>query len=192
MFKQRLFSYVVDMIIITLALNLIASFFVRSENYKNLNKELEILSEKYINGEISTDIYINNQADITYDLDKENMLLNLCECFLLIGYFILLPYYNNGKTLGKMLFKIKIKSDNDELDFNKLIIRALIIDGIGFLLLGLTFIYVLPSFAYFIFINVLRIIELSILIISSIMIVKGDKHKGIHDILSGTSVVSDN
>lgn len=191
MFKQRLLSYLVDMLIITLVLNLLASFFIRGENYTKLSTELNTLNEKYINGDINLNVYINNQADITMDLDKENILLNIFEGFLLIGYFILLPYYNNGKTLGKILFKIKVKSDNGDLDFNKLIIRALIIDGIGFLLLSLGFIYILPSFAYFIFTNILKLLEFIILVISSIMIIKNENKKGIHDILSGTSVVSD-
>lgn len=190
MVKSRLFAYVLDIFIITLALNLLGNFFVNTDNYSKLNEELNVLSEKYIDGEISTSVYINNQADILKDIDKENIFVNIIQCFLIIGYFIILPYYNNGKTLGKMLFKIKIVSEDGELDYNKLIIRAMLINGLGYLLISMAFVYILPSFGYYILTTILGLVEFVILVSSLITIIK-NKEKGLHDKLSKTKVIND-
>ena len=51
--------------------------------------------------------------------------------------------------------------------------------------------YILPSFAYFITTSILSLIETVVAIISAVMIIRNDSHKGIHDILSGTKVISE-
>lgn len=38
-------------------------------------------------------------------------------------YFILLPYFTNGKTFGKWLFRIKIKGKGEKLKFTEILIR---------------------------------------------------------------------
>ena len=189
MFKSRLVAYIIDVIIIALVLNIIGVFFTRTDNYKKLNDELQTLNEKYVNNEIDTLTFINNQADIAQDLDKEQFLPNILQAFLIIGYFIILPYCNNGKTLGKRLFKIKIVSDG-ELDYNKLIVRALLINGLGYLLIILGTVYILPSLAYYILTTILGIIEFVIFIVSAVMIIK-NKEQGLHDKLSKTKVISE-
>lgn len=188
MFKSRIFAYIIDMIIVILLLNLILCFFKPTNNYVKLNNELDNLNESYINGKINTTTFINNQADIVHDLDKEKFLSNILEAFILIGYFIILPYLNNGKTLGKQLMKIKIIGEDGNLDYNKLIIRALVIDGLGYLLIMLGSVYILPSMGYFVLITILSIMEI-ILFISGIVLIIKNGEQGLHDKISKTKVI---
>lgn len=189
-FKTRLIAYIVDALIISIVVMLISSIFPNS-NYKKLNDELDKVTENYTNKEIDFSTYVYNYADINQDMMKESLYTNLIQGFLIVGYFIILPVCNNGQTLGKKLFKIKIVSDKGELDYNQLIIRTLIVDGLGYLILSMALLYILPSFAYFITTSILSLVETLVTIISVGMIIKNDNHKGIHDILSGTKVISE-
>lgn len=188
MFKSRIFAYIIDMIVVILLLNLILCFFKPTNNYVKLNNELDNLNESYINGKINTTTFINNQADIVHDLDKEKFLSNILEAFILIGYFIILPYLNNGKTLGKQLMKIKVIGEDGNLDYNKLIIRALLIDGLGYLLIMLGSVYILPSMGYFVLTTILSIMEIILFILGIVLIIK-NKEQGLHDKISKTKVI---
>ena len=189
-FKTRLIAYILDALIISVAVTLISSIFPNS-NYKKLNDELNKVTENYTNKEIDFATYVYNYADINQDMMKESLYTNLIQGFLIVGYFIILPVCNNGQTLGKKLFKIKMVSDKGELDYNQLIIRALIVDGLGYLILSMALLYILPSYAYFITTSILSLVETLVTIISVGMIIKNDNRKGIHDILSGTKVISE-
>lgn len=189
-FKSRLVAYILDALVISIAVTLISSIFPKN-NYNKLNDELNRVTDNYINSEIDLTTYVYNYADINHDMAKENLYTNLIQGFLIVGYFIILPMCNNGQTLGKKLLKIKIVSEKGELDYNQLIIRALIVSGLGYLSLSMALLYILPSFAYLITTSILSLIELAVTIISVIMIIKNENHKGIHDILSGTKVISE-
>lgn len=187
MFKLRFFAYIIDMIIITLLLNVILCLFKPTNNYIKLNNELDNLNSSYMNGKIDELTFVNNRIDIVYALDRENFLSNILQGFILIGYFIILPYLNDGKTLGKKLMKIKIVGKDGILDYNKLIIRALLIDGLGYLLIMLGSVYILPSMGYFILTSALSILEFAIMLVGMIMIIK--KKDTIHDKISKTEVI---
>ena len=188
-FKSRLFAYFIDIFLVALIVSFLSSFLVRTDNYNKLNNELNDITEKYINGDISTSVYINNQAEISHDIAKENFFVNLLQGFIIVGYFIILPYCNNGQTLGKKLLKIKIISENDNLEYNQLIIRSLIVNELGYLLITMSLVYILPSFGYFILTSILSFIEFIIFIVNIILIIKNNDHKGLHDILCKTKVI---
>lgn len=187
--KARLLAYIVDTFIITMLLTLISGFIPERSNYEKLLKESENNVQMFLDNEINAQTYINKEAEIYHDIDKENILFDIIQSIVVIGYFIILPMCYGGKTLGKKLFKIKIVSSNGELTYNNLIIRSFFINGLGYLLLSLALIYVLPSMAYFIVTTILGFIESVLLIISLVMMIKRDDHKTIHDLISDTQVI---
>lgn len=187
--KERVLAYIIDMIIVSLVFSLITVFFSTSSNYKKLNNELEEVTNDFLEQKIDTVTYINKQADISHDMDKEIIMFNVLNGFILVGYFVILPYYYNGQTLGKKLLKIKIESKDGSLTLNQLIIRALIIDGLGSLIILLSLVYVLTGLPYFIVTSCLNLIEVVLTIVSVVFIIKRDDHRAIHDLLSGTEVI---
>ncbi len=189
-FKSRLAAYILDAIIISLVLSLISGLFPNN-NYKKLNDELNTITENYTENKIDTKTYLYNYADINQEMLKSSLYINIIQGLLIIGYYVILPMCNNGQTLGKKLLKIKVVSDKGELDYNQLIIRALILHGLGYWCLSMALLYIIPSFAYFVTTFILSFIETVVTVISAIMIARRDNHKGIHDILSGTKVLSE-
>lgn len=187
--KKRAIAYVIDMIIVSLVFSIITVFFSMSSNYKKLNKELDSVTNEFLNKEINMDTYIHKQADISHDIDKEIIMFNVLNGFLLVGYFVILPYYYNGQTIGKKLMNIKIVSKNGTLTINQLIIRALVIDGIGSLIIMLSLVYILNGYSYFVASTILEIVEMILTIISIVLIIRKEDHRAVHDLLSGTEVI---
>ena len=188
-FKERAFAYIIDMIIVSLAFSIITVFFNTSSNYKKLNQELNDVTDEFVNEEINFDTYIHKQADINHDMDKEIIMFNVLNGFLLAGYFVILPYYWNGQTVGKRVMGINIISNEGTLTFNQLIIRAFIIDGLGSLIILLSLVYILTGFPYYIVNMLLNALETILTIISIIFIIKRRDHRAVHDLLSGTKVI---
>ena len=176
-FKERAFAYIIDMIIVSLAFSFITIFFNTSSNYKKLSQELNDVTNSFVNEEINLDTYIHKQADINHDMDKEIIMFNVLNGFLLVGYFVILPYYWNGQTVGKRVMGINIIS------------RALIIDGLGSLIILLSLVYILTGFPYYIVNMLLNALETILTIISIIFIIKRRDHRAVHDLLSGTKVI---
>lgn len=188
-FKERALAYIIDMIIVSLVFGVITVFFTTSRNYQKLSDELDTVTNDFIDQKIDIDTYIYKQADISHDMDKEIIMFNVLNGFLLVGYFVILPYYYNGQTIGKKLMKIKIVSKSGELTLNQLLIRALIIDGIGSLVIMLSLVYILNGYSYFIVNSLLNVVETILTIISIVFIIRKENHRGIHDLLSGTEVI---
>ena len=84
---------------------------------------------------------------------------------------------------------INIISNEGTLTFNQLIIRALIIDGLGSLIILLSLVYILTGFPYYIVNMLLNALETILTIISIIFIIKRRDHRAVHDLLSGTKVI---
>ena len=178
-FKERAFAYIIDMIIVSLAFSFITIFFNTSSNYKKLSQELNDVTNSFVNEEINLDTYIH----------KEIIMFNVLNGFLLVGYFVILPYYWNGQTVGKRVMGINIISNEGTLTFNQLIIRALIIDGLGSLIILLSLVYILKGFPYYIVNMLLNALETILTIISITFIIKRPDHRAVHDLISGTKVI---
>lgn len=113
-FIQRFLAYVIDMILIILIVNIIGSAF-NQKQLKELDKELndklntvESVEQFY---DDSSEELLNELADIQYRIDKASAPITAVNIIISIGYFIIFQYMNNGQTLGKKLFKIKVQSE---------------------------------------------------------------------------------
>ena len=195
MWKKRVIAYIIDMIVVTIVLNLFGLVFpkwVELEN-KSQSELTSIFTKQTDNGEVLTEesfeIIINESAKTVQAYDKEIVIYKGLEIMILFGYFVIIPLCTNGQTLGKKIFNIRLKGQDDRLTYKNLIIRTLLITDLGVMVLSCVFVYILPAFGYFIFKDALGIAELIILIVSLVKIIKSEKHQGLHDMLAKTEVV---
>lgn len=188
-FSKRISAYLIDAIIVSIIFSGLIMLIPQNRNITVLESELTTLNEEYLKEEMSLEVYTNRYASIISSLDKENVLVVIIDILVLLGYFVMLPYYWDGKTIGMKIFKIRIKKDKGKLSLNDLIIRCLIINGIGCSMISLCFVYLLPDYSYFVLSTILGIIQLLLVIISGFMVIYRQDKKGIHDMLSGTQVV---
>lgn len=189
-FFQRLVSYVIDMFIIAIVSSLIYTPFMNTEKTEKLqNQQIEIM-EKFQNQEIDASTYLSEYSDVYYKTSRNNGFLSIITIVLKLGYFVVLPIYLGGQTLGKKFMKIKIESTVDSLTSNQLLFRSFIVN---FTLLNfIEFILMIfsPKDIFFLTDGLFSIIQYIIMFISLLMIIISKDGSTIHDKIARTRVVS--
>lgn len=189
-FKKRLGAYAIDIILLVVIMSLIAIFVPVTKNAIILNQELVELQDSYIDRDISFTQYFSRTANVVKALDQEQIIFYVITVVCIIGYFVIWPYYHKGQTIGKRKFKLRIVKDNDKnATINDLLIRNIIINGLGLLLIQLLIVFILPSESYYTILSTLSFIQMVIVIISVFMIIKRKDKRGIHDIIAKTKVI---
>lgn len=190
-FTKRLSAYLVDMIIVSILMSIVSIIFTTQNAYK-LNEQLLELNEQVINNTSQIETYYNRVSDLALSIDKENFLINIINCAIIVLYFVVLPLYKNGKTIGKKIFKLRIvRDDNEDLTANELIVRNIIINGLLNTLLSFCLVFLLSGFEYFTIVSILAFIQYILVIVSTVMIIVRKDKRGLHDIITKTHVIDE-
>ena len=95
-----------------------------------------------------------------------------------------------GQQLKMQIAALK-KSKDEVLTINTLLVRALILYGIGFNIINLILILLLKKNAFICINTILGYIQYAIIIIIIFMVIFRKDGRGLHDIISGTVVVNE-
>lgn len=187
--KKRMSAYLIDIIIMLIIIGFI-SILYKPDNL-TLNNNLNLLTLEYANGDISFSKYMTKSSEIYKEIDLNNLIINIISAVYIIGYFIILPYFNNGQTIGKKTMSINVKAiSNGKLTIGKLLIRNLIISGLFYLIAVIICSLVIPAQYYFITITILGIIQVGLILASIFMVLYRKDKKGLHDLIARTWVSS--
>ena len=178
--SKRFLSYLLDMFIIFIILFLIKQLLP----VNNYEIELNNLNELYVEKKIDSEIYLNQFISLTHNIDKQNFGINLFGAFLIIINFIIIPFITKGQTIGQKLFKLKIKGKN--LDIKDLSGRAVIINGLGYLIFMFIILFIATNRIYFILINLLGFFQILVVIINAFMVLY--YKEGIADKITNTRI----
>ena len=188
-FLKRFLAYLIDIILVGTIIGIISAIFT-TKNATVLSNQFLELNEQVINTKLDFGIYYSRVADITLSLDRENFMINIINCVIIILYFVVLPLYKNGQTLGKKIFKIKIvREDKEDLTANELIIRNIVVNGLLNTFLAFCLVFLLSGFEYFTITSILGFIQFVLVVVSACMIIFRKDKKGLHDIITKTKVV---
>jgi len=171
--KKRMSAYLIDIIIMLIILGFISIFYKPTN--ETLNNNLNLLTMQYASGDINFTTYMTDSSEIYKQIDLNNLIINIINAVYIIGYFIILPYFNNGQTIGKKMMSI---------------IRNLIINGLLYLIAVIICSLIVPAQYYFITITTLGIIQIGLILASMFMVVYRKDKKGLHDLIARTWVAS--
>lgn len=188
-FFERLVAYCIDIIIISAAITVIASFIPNTDT-KDFQKELSKINENYVAGQIDIPAYINEMSEIYYQIDQKTMLIAIITVFISMLYFMYYQFKNDGKTLGKKIMKIKIIKRSGKLELNDLVIRSLLVDGILCSMILLLIIFITNENNYFVVKSSIEIIQFLFIATATFMILFRTDKRGAHDIICDTNVIS--
>lgn len=190
-FIERLGAYFLDIIIISILLSIIG--YGLPKNAVDYEQELNDITEKYLSNEINTQKYIDESSIILYNSQKSNILSLSISAALIIGYFVIFQYMNQGQTLGKKLFKIKVveKESKKAPTILSGFIRSLFILNIASGILNILFIYILNSKTYYIGYGITYIIETLFIIVTIFFVLYREDGRGLHDIMAKTTVIKE-
>jgi len=188
-YNKRLFAYLFDFLLLFFVVMLI-SVLLPKGNISTLKNELEIIEQSYLFNTIDQQTYLNETSLIMSKMFKENVLSIMINIVFIILYFIVLPFINKGQTIGMKVLNIKIVNNKLETpSLNELVLRNIVTNGLGYLIIVLSIYYIIPKNIFFITISLLAIIQLLLVIISSFMIIYKKNRKGIQDLISNTKVI---
>ncbi len=190
-FFKRLMAYIIDLILVLLISTTISAGI--NTNTKDYEEQLSNVMNDYMEGEVTIDDYLSQTKDLTYSIQKENIMVNIISCVITIGYYIVFTYLNKGQSIGKKLLKIKIvdKETKEAPSIKAIILRSIIIYSIISGLFNIIFINLLNKNIYFIGYNFLATIEEILIIVSAFMILYRKDKRGLQDIIAKTEVIEE-
>jgi uncharacterized RDD family membrane protein YckC len=190
---RRILAYIFDMLIMIIAVILIHNIIPRSSNVANLNTELNNINDLLFSKKINLLTYYNRYSTVVHSVDKENILYSIMDAIYILIYFVIIPTFAHGKTLGKKIFNIKVvKTDKSKLTCDDLLMRSMVVNGLLYLLFSLVAVFVFSDIIYFAIEIILGIIQTFLLITSVFMVIYRKDDKGLQDLLAKTRVVDDN
>ena len=191
-FRKRICAYFIDILIVSFLASLIALPFIDAKWIDKLNKNMTEVTEDYLNNKIDEITFLGESESINYQVAKLNGTLTFITIIMKMLYFIVFQLYNKGQTLGKSMFGICVKSNDEVLTTNQMILRTFIIDGIFYSIVGFALMVFASSSAYFYGTLLFESVQSIIMIICVCMVMFRKDKSGLHDIVSRTSVVEIN
>ncbi len=184
---KRASAYLIDLIVIIIILSLVSLIY--HPDVSSLNANMDNITVEYANKDITFTEYITELSSIYKQMDITNIFLNLINVLIIIIYFIIYPYLNDGKTIGKKLMHIEVRNQsNQPLSLVSLFVRNLVINGLLYLLSVIICSLIVPENLYFGAITALGIIQIGLLLTSIIMVLYRKDKKGLHDLIAKTWV----
>lgn len=188
-FYKRLVAYTIDMFIVGLVISIISYNFDTTRLEKLSDKSIKLMNS-FTNGDISSDKYFSEYADILYKVNKANINSNLLSLVIYVGYFVLFQFFNGGATIGKKLLKIKVVSQGGgEVSLWQMIVRTSIINGIVPLALSLILIFTTNGLVFLTLSSIVGLFENIFVIICVFMLLYKSNCLALHDIMSKSVVI---
>ncbi len=179
---KRLIAYLIDFAILCIFIFMVSIFF-QTSNINHLQIEMSSLNEQFLLKKIDFVTYLNYYSIILQDLDKQKVGLEVIGIVFMILYYIVLPYKNKGRTLGKMLMHLEIYKEG-KVGIDTFLVRCLLINGLAFLVFSTFFVFILPSFSYLLTISILGILQIMLVFISTCMILYKKDGRALHDMFT--------
>ena len=201
---KRFLAYIIDIIIITLIASLFSEINILNpylEEYENTSTEyLEIVKNSITNTTLTnvtneTSLSLYNLDDklvnTAYNLSYYGIYVLIITLVVKLLYFVVFTYYNDGKTIGKALLKLKIKrKSNRKLKVIDLLIRSAIGYGLIFDLINILLLKLCDVKSYISINGIVSYFEYGLFAAIIIMILFRKDNRGLHDLIADTKVIS--
>lgn len=188
-FTKRMLAYLIDLLFLGSIIIFIYQFIPESKAVTDLQTDIAILNEDYLNQQIETSSYLRDYSNLIYEVDQKQIIFPIINFITIFLYFVIVPFRLHGQTIGKYITKIKIESNKEKLSLFALTIRNFIVNGLGYLILSTLALLFVSKNMYLYMISILGIIQLGLVIASAFMIIYRKDKRGIQDILTNTIVV---
>ncbi len=188
-FFERIGAYFIDLIVVGILASIIT--YALPQNNNDLQGELNSLLEKINNNEISSEEYLTEYQNILYQNQKNNINENTLGLVITVAYFIVFGYLNKGRTIGKLVLKIKIVDSENKLEpsFGRILLRSIIPYGILSTTINLILINLISKHSYLNIYYLIGAAEIIFIVVTIILI--SSKKPGLHDMLAHTEVIKE-
>ncbi len=199
---KRFFAYIVDFVIVLLIASMFSEIdFINPylEKYENTtNQYYELLKSEVIDVNSTNETIVNSDLDnnlnvLAYNLSYYGYYILVITLVVKVLYYVVFAYYNDGKTIGKALFKIKVKkTTNNKLKMTDLLVRSAVGYEMIFELINIILLKLCTMNTYLSTNKIVNSLDSAVMMVIVVMILFRKDNRGLHDIISGTKVVNIN
>ena len=187
--KISIKAYLIDFLVLLLALLIINILFPKTEYVKELEIEQNAIMEDYMSGRITFSSYVDSYGSHYYETSSEQHLNYLLYLIFMIMYFVIIPFLWKGRTLGCFLCNVQIERfDQGRLYMWQLFVRYSIVFGIGYIFLNNILLLFLTGKTYFLIISVIAIFQFVLAFFSAFTVLIHKEKRGLHEFLSDTEI----
>lgn len=198
---KRAGALLVDILFVVFLYSLVVNIKFINPNYEKYLNHYENyieITNKYRTKEIEPKEYLDLIKGDYYALNKYSIGYNLASVILVILYFCFFQKYNNGQTVGKKLFKIKVVDieNKSKVGLCKYLLRyfALLFPYIGSVagnILNVGLIFILNS-AHYIYVSssIYYIFIIYTAVTIAMIVIRKDK-RGLSEIITKTKVINE-
>lgn len=188
---RRIGAYFLDLLIISLVSTTIASLIMNKTDAKLYDKysaEYTTMYVGFLEGEM-TEENLDILTNLSYNIEKTGITYTVCNAVFMIAYFGIYQFVNNGQTLGKKLFKLRVAStDNDNVSIIRFIFRTLINNKVIFTAINVILLFTLSQANYIKYSTYVSYLGTLVFYISAFMIIFTKENRGVHDYAAKTVV----
>lgn len=199
---KRFFAYIVDFVIVLLIAGMFSEIdFINPylEEYENTtNQYYELLKSEVIDVNSTNETIVNSDLDnnlnvLAYNLSYYGYYILVITLVVKVLYYVVFAYYNDGKTIGKALFKIKVKkTTNNKLKMTDLLVRSAVGYEMIFELINIILLKLCTMNTYLSTNKIVNSLDSAVMMVIVVMILFRKDNRGLHDIISGTKVININ
>ena len=190
---KRISAYLLDFLLVLLLVTLLSYVpFLNPHRreYSEKYNELVNVYDQYLDEEISEAEYNEAYVPIAYEMYRLNTNYVIIDMVIVILYFAVLPFFNDGQTVGKKLFQIKIEGVHDKkLSFGQYLLRAVILNNVIISVLLQVIVYMMDVNSYEFFYRNLNLAGYIIQYATLFLVFVRRDGRGLHDLVAGTKVV---
>ena len=189
---KRACAYIIDLMLILIISSLFAGIEALNPNEEKYEETYNQYKTMISNASDINSINNEEVINITYDMSKYGISIEIINLVVTVLYFVVFQYLNNGKTLGKTLMKIKVVSkDSKKIKFYQILLRSLIINSILSLFVLILILLFCSKSIYLLSSRYIQFIDMTLVFVSIIMILFRQDGRGLHDIIASTEVIYD-
>jgi len=186
---KRIFTYFIDLFFVSLISSIIVMIPIFKYDPVKVEEQTNKLYSSILetgSADVDEDILVTG----LYNLERSSTSLTAITTFVTFIYFGVAAFINNGRTLGKMIMKIKVVPiKGNKLNPGLFILRTLLITSIiPNLISVISIFYLSPNTWYNLTGIISQIQEFFFLIILGFMIFRDDE-RGLHDLICQTKVI---
>ena len=188
---NRIKAYLIDLVVILIIYIISTNVIPRSDLLKKYKSDERELHENYVEKKISMSEYTKQYEVLYYNISRESKVNDIVYVVSLLIYFVVVPFFLNGQTLGLFLNRLRIERFTiGKLHMWQLLVRNVVIVGLGYSIFRVALVYFLDAKIYYKVLLGISAVQILLLLLSWIMVIRKKEKRGLHEILSNTEVVS--
>ena len=188
---DRIKAYLIDLVVILIIYIISTNVIPRSDLLKKYKSDERELHENYVEKKISMSDYTKQYEVLYYNISRESKVDDIVYVVSLLIYFVVVPFFLNGQTLGLFLNRLRIERFTiGKLHMWQLLVRNVVIVGLGYSIFRVALVYFLDAKVYYKVLLGISAVQILLLLLSWIMVIRKKEKRGLHEILSNTEVVS--